>query len=121
MKKKLLLIILGGIVAGGCCVFHKQPVDLKPIPASPPMPPHPRHKLTLPTRMPLALAASGATVQAPPVFVFTPLSGNYRVQASSNLISWWTIAEVYDQAESTVVAEMVNKRQSLFFRVKPLD
>lgn len=54
-----------------------------------------------------------------PVFIFKT-NGNFRVEASTNLTAWWSVAEVYGVTNITIVSKTVSKRPYLFYRLTKL-
>lgn len=62
----------------------------------------------------------GAGVPAAPSWTFTNgINGKYKIEASTNLLDWWTVAVVFDTTNITVTSDTVHKRTSLFYRVLP--
>lgn len=147
MKKYLLLLLLLLAIAiiGGCVVVNNKPPQ-PPIIETPPMPVMPGKPKTttadlvsppLPTitftQARLAqtrtnrpaeqhiVAAGSTNLPAPriPVFIFKT-NGNFRIEASTNLIAWWPVAEVYSVTNITLVSKTVSKRPYLFYRLTKL-
>ena len=64
---------------------------------------------------------AGAPTPVVPSWKFVGLSGNYFVDCSSNLANpqWRTIAQVYSVTNITITSDTVQKRNLLFYRVRP--
>lgn len=113
----LLLFLLAGCV-------NKTPAPLKPvthISTPPPMP-----QLVAHAAERSSLAARRATVVVPvplppepPAWQFT-VAGDYRIDASTNLTTWYQIATVYSVTNVTIQSDTVAKIPILFYRLTKL-
>lgn len=135
MKKFALILCL---VLGGCVAPPSNPSNQ--VMAGPPMPPGvPPLPAPVVKKQVKALASpkaatmrsasfSAASVSAasmaatpPPSWTFVNLSGDYQIDASTNLTEWIPMVVVYSVTNLTITSDTVNKRPMLFFRVRPTN
>jgi len=71
------------------------------------------------------LLAAGSPTPAVPSWTFPALTastnGTYRIDASTNLVAWWTVAIVYSTTNITITSDTVAKRSTMFYRVVPIN
>ena len=85
----------------------------------------------------LALLVSGCATAPPPVPVAVPLktqtqttvaqvavstrtfklNGNYQIDASTNLVSWWPVAVVYSVVSVELSSSVSSKYPRIFYRI----
>lgn len=128
--KKTALILLCALT--GCVVVntHEQPHDdLEPL--KPPMPkltalskPKKVHSAASPKAMTISLekaparllGAGGLPPLVVPSWTFTN-NGNFQILASTNLTTWWPVANVYSVTNVTLTSDTVAKRPMIFYRL----
>lgn len=66
----------------------------------------------------LAGATPGRTV---PTWTFPNVNGNYQIDASTNLITWWPVAVVNSATNITITSDTVTKRPMLFYRLTAIQ
>jgi hypothetical protein len=62
--------------------------------------------------------SSGIVPVTVPTWTFE-VNGNYRIEASTNLVNWWPVAVVYSVTNITLSSDTVAKYPALFYRVQP--
>ena len=129
--KKSALVLLCALT--GCVVVntHEQHPDvIEPLPPKmPKMTAVYKHRKVNPSASPKAMTVSmatkapvralGAGAPPPPVipsWTFTT-NGNFQILASTNLTTWWPVANVYAVTNVTITSDTVNKRPMLFYRL----
>lgn len=133
MKKFALMLCL---VLGGCVAPPTSP-SAPPAPPLPPgVPPLPapvvkKQVKALPSPKAATMrsasfsaasvSAASMTTPPPPSWTFVNLSGDYQIDASTNLTEWIPMVVVYSVTNLTITSDTVNKRPMLFFRVRPTD
>jgi hypothetical protein len=90
-----------------------QPQTKTPAPL-PPVPPAPVRRTTTKAAASIAELQIGHAVI--PSWTFTN-SGNYRIEASTNLTSWWAIAVVYSVTNLQISSDLAGKRPVIFYRL----
>lgn len=77
------------------------------------------------TTPPRRLLRAGSPARVPswmfPALNSASTNGTYRIDASTNLTLWWTMAVVYNTTNITITSDTVAKRPSLFYRVVPIN
>lgn len=115
MKKILLLAILLGCANPTKTAERPTKPATPKITTLPPVPPAPVRRTT---RAAASIAESFTGHGFVPKWTFTN-SGDYRIEASTNLVSWWPIAVVYGVTNLEISSDIVNKRAMMFYRVLP--
>lgn len=136
IKTTLLLALCLFLVAGCVIVNNKPLLPLEPIPPhTPTLPVKPKfstadggliHPVQLTPRLrrpeQRRIVRTGSTnLVVPPIPTFTfKTNGNFRIDASTNLTSWWQVAVVYDVTNVTITSATTTKRPMLFYRLTKL-
>lgn len=76
--------------------------------------------ISMESKAPMRLLGAGAPL-APvvPSWTFTN-HGNFQILASTNLTTWWPVANVYSVTNVTITSDTVDKRPMLFYRLTAL-
>lgn len=125
MKKILLIAAL----LAGCTTVQKPEAPVAPGAATP-MPPAPPGVPPLPVLAPKARAKAvagpllasrqSALAKAAPAWAFTNISGTYQIDASTDLVTWWPVAVVYDAVSLSLTSDTVGTQPVLFYRLQPV-
>lgn len=125
MKKILLIAAL----LAGCSTVPEAPVAPVTVAPAPPtlpgMPPLPvlakaKAKTKAVAGPRLMSATSAALTKVAPTWAFTNISGTYQIDASTNLVTWWPVAVVYDVVGVSLTSDTVDTQPILFYRLQPV-